>query len=318
VGDFLSFRLFRVSGTDVTVSSLAISLGILLLTWIAARLARRVVAERLLARTHLAVGARYAVGRVLGYLIWIVGGMLALNAIGVNATSLAAFGAALGVGIGFGLQDVVKNFIAGIIVLLERPIMVGDRIEIDKQTGDVVEIRTRSTVIRTNDDVYLIVPNSKFITDTVVNWSFRGGRIRFRVPIGVSSDAKPRDVEEALLAAAGRVEGILGDPAPKVHFIGFGDCTLDFELLAWTSARLHRKRAFVSDVNYAIWEELAKRGIPVPNPQRDIHIVSAEGLARANGGNGHESSSRDPLGMEAAESGEPPEPRNERRREKPR
>jgi small-conductance mechanosensitive channel len=158
--DFLSFRLFRINGAEVTVSSLLIAAGILVLTWIGARLARRLVAERILARTSLAAGARYAVGRVLAYLIWIVGGMFALNAIGVNATSLAAFGAALGVGIGFGLQDIVRNFIAGIIVLLERPVMVGDRIEIDHTVGDVVEIRTRSTVIRTNDDVHLIVPNA--------------------------------------------------------------------------------------------------------------------------------------------------------------
>jgi small-conductance mechanosensitive channel len=289
VGDFLSFRLFRVSGTDVTVSSLAISIGILVLTWIAARIAKKLVAERLLARTGLAVGARYAVGRVLGYLIWLVGGMLALNAIGINATSLAAFSAALGVGIGFGLQDIVKNFIAGIIVLLERPVMVGDRIEIDKQVGDVVEIRTRSTVIRTNDDVYLIVPNSKFITDTVVNWSFRSGRIRFRVPIGVASDSNPRQVEEALLAAAAKVEGVLPEPAPSVYFRGFGESRLEFELLAWTSQMLHRKPAFVSKTNFAIWEELTRRGIQVPNPQRDIHIRSAEGLVAARGdvGDGH-------------------------------
>jgi small-conductance mechanosensitive channel len=290
VGDFLSFRLFRVSGTDVTVSSLAIATGILVLTWIAARIAKKLVAERLLAKTHLAVGARYAVGRVLGYLIWIVGGMLALNAIGVNATSLAAFGAALGVGIGFGLQDIVKNFIAGIIVLLERPVMVGDRIEVDKQVGDVVEIRTRSTVIRTNDDVYLIVPNSKFITDTVVNWSFRSGRIRFRVPIGVASDSNPREVEEALVAAAARVEGVLPEPAPSVYFKGFGDSTLDFELLAWTSQMLHKKPAFVSKTNFAIWEELTRRKIRVPNPQRDVHIRSTEGLmvaaASGDAGNG--------------------------------
>jgi potassium efflux system protein len=278
VGEFLSFRLFRLNGTDVTVTSVALCAAILIATWVAARLARKLIAERLLARTNLAVGARYAVGRVLGYLIFVVGGMLALNALGINATSLAAFGAALGVGLGFGLQDVVKNFVAGIIVLLERPITIGDRIEVDKMTGDVVEIRTRSTVIRTNDDVYLIVPNSKFITDTVTNWSYRTGRIRFRVPISVAGDSRPREVEEALIAAAARSDGILPDPPPSVYFKGFGDFTLDFELLCWTQSMLHRKPAFVSEVNHAVWEELSRRGIAVPNPQRDLHIRSAEGL----------------------------------------
>src|SRR4051812_8525952 len=214
MGDFLSFRLFQIGGTAVTVSSVLVAFAIFVATWIAAKVVRNLVAERLLARTHLAIGARYTVGRVLGYLIYAAGGMLALNALGINATSLAAFGAALGVGLGFGLQDIVKNFVAGLIVLLERPVAVGDRIEIDNKTGDVIEIRTRSTVIRTNDEVYLIVPNSKFITDTVTNWSYRSSRIRFHVPIGVAANSNPRVVEEALLASALRVEGILPEPPP--------------------------------------------------------------------------------------------------------
>jgi len=278
MSDFLSFRLFRVSGTDVTVASVLISLAILVGTWIAAKAVRKLVVDRLLARTHLAVGARYTVGRVLSYMIFAAGGMLALNALGINATSLAAFGAALGVGLGFGLQDIVKNFVAGQIVLFERPVAVGDRIEIDNQMGDVIEIRTRSTVIRTNDEVYLIVPNSKFITDTVTNWSYRSSRIRFHVPIGVATNSNPRMVEEALLASASRVRDILPEPAPAVYFKGFGAYTLDFELLCWTKQMLSRKPAFVSEVNHAMWEELTRRGIEIPNPQRDLHIRTAEGL----------------------------------------
>jgi len=283
MGEFLSLRLFRLSGTDVTVSSVLVCAAILIATWVAARVSRKLIAERLLARTHLAVGARYAVGRVLGYLIFFAGGMLALNAIGINATSLAAFGAALGVGLGFGLQDIVKNFIAGLIVLLERPISIGDRVEVDHVTGDVVEIRTRSTVIRTNDDVYLIVPNAKFITDTVTNWSYGSGRIRFGVPIGVATGSNPREVEEALIAVASRLEGhgvgVLKEPPPTVLFKGFGDSTLNFELLCWTEKLLHRKSAFVSEVNYAIWEELRRRRIEIPNPQRDLHLRSSDNLS---------------------------------------
>ncbi|MEO8430717.1 MAG: mechanosensitive ion channel domain-containing protein [Acidobacteriota bacterium] len=274
MSQILSFRLFRLGGADVTMSSVLISLAIFAATWIAARLARKLVAERLLGRTHLAVGARYSVGRVLSYLIWFAGAMLALNTLGINATSLAAFGAAVGVGIGFGLQDVVKNFFAGIIVLLERPIMVGDRIEIDKANGDVVEIRTRSTVIRTNDEVYLIIPNSKFITETVTNWSYRSNRIRFRAPVGVATNSRPREVEEALLAAAARVPGILAEPPPAVFFAGFGEYTLDFELLCWTEGMLHRRPSFVSGMNFEIWEELSRRAIEIPNPQRDVRIRS--------------------------------------------
>lgn len=277
----MNFSLFTIGGNAVTVSSLLATAAILAVTAIVARLARNLIAQRLLARTHLAVGARYAVGRVVSYLIVFIGAMLALNALGINATSLAAFGAAVGVGLGFGLQDIVKNFVAGIIVLLERPIMVGDRIEMGKVIGDVVEIRTRSTVIRTNDDVYLIVPNAKFISETVINWSFRSNRVRVRVAVGVASNSKPREVEEALLAAAARNEAVLQDPPPAVYFKGFGEFTLDFELLCWTTQMLHKTPQFQSDLNFMVWEELQRGGIEVPNPQRDLHIRSAEGLERA-------------------------------------
>ncbi|MEP7131884.1 MAG: mechanosensitive ion channel domain-containing protein [Acidobacteriota bacterium] len=303
MSDFLSFRLFKIGENSVTVSSIVVFLAILAATWVAARIARKLIAERLLARTHLAIGARYSVGRVLAYLIWFAGVMLAVNALGINASSLAAFGAALGVGLGFGLQDIVKNFFAGIIVLLERPIMVGDRIEIDKMNGDVAEIRTRSTVIRTNDDVFLIVPNSKFMTDTVTNWSFRSNRIRFRVPIGVASDSHPREVEKALIAAASRCDGILPDPPPSVYFLGFGESTLDFELLCWTSQMLHKRPAFVSALNFAIWEELSARRIAIPNPQRDLHIKTAEGLSFLKDGGPPEPAGGKGTGIKPAPSG---------------
>ena len=278
--DFLNSRLFTVGDADVTVSSLVIALAILAATLVVSRIARNLIAERLLARTHLAKGARYAVGRVASYVIFFAGAMFALGSIGINVTSLAAFGAAIGVGLGFGLQDIVKNFVAGIIVLLERPVMVGDRIQLDDVFGDVVEIRTRSTIIRTNDDIYLIVPNAKFITETVTNWSFRTGRVRFRIPVGVSYDAKPREVEAALLEAATRNRDVLKDPPPQVWFRGFGESSLDFELLCWTSTMLHRRGGFRSDLNFGIHESLTERGIAIPFPQRDLHVRSAEGLER--------------------------------------
>ncbi|HYK40738.1 MAG TPA: mechanosensitive ion channel protein MscS, partial [Thermoanaerobaculia bacterium] len=131
--------------------------------------------------------------------------------------------------------------------------------------------------------------------DTVTNWSYRNSRIRFHVPIGVAANSNPRQVEEALIAAAGRVHGILEQPAPSVYFKGFGDFTLDFELLCWTQQMLNRRRAFVSETNHAIWEELTRRGIEIPNPQRDVHIRSAEGLRVS-----HEPDAGDRDGMNSA------------------
>ncbi|MEP6995263.1 MAG: mechanosensitive ion channel domain-containing protein, partial [Acidobacteriota bacterium] len=159
----LDYRLFRIGDTTVTAASLTAAIIILVGSYLLGRLSRRLVTNRLLARTPLSMGVRYMLGRFTGYLVLVLGALISLQTIGIRATTLTAFGAALGVGIGFGLQDIVKNFVAGLILLIERPIQVGDRVEIDKVTAEVTEIRARATVLRTNDDVHLIVPNSRFI-----------------------------------------------------------------------------------------------------------------------------------------------------------
>jgi small-conductance mechanosensitive channel len=278
VGNFLSTRLFRVGETAVTVSSLLLALAILIASLVLSRLARSFVADRLLGRTRLAVGTRYAIGRVFGYVILALGILVALQPLGVNATTLAVFGGALGIGIGFGLQDVVKNFVAGLIILVERPVQVGDSIEIDDVVGTVTEVRARATVLRTNDDIYLIVPNSKFISETVVNRSFGKRQVRYSIPVGVAYGNDPKAVEEALLEAAARSENVLREPPPRVWFREFGESSLNFELLCWTSKLLHSAGAFRSELNHLVYDSLRGRGIEIPFPQRDVHIRSrAEG-----------------------------------------
>lgn len=259
-------RLFQIGETSVTASTLTISLAILIGSYLLARLARRLVSQRLLGRTHLSQGIRYALGRITGYLVFFLGAAAALQTIGIRLTTLAAFGAAIGVGIGFGLQDIVKNFVAGLLILIERPFQVGDRIEIEKVTAEVAEIRARATILRTNDDVHLIVPNSKFISETVVNRSFDRPLFRCRAPVTVDFDSEPRAVEQALLEAAQRCDEVLTEPAPTVRFRSFGDSGLNFELLGWTEKMLHRPGALVSNLNYLIHETLAARGIKLPQP----------------------------------------------------
>ena len=276
--NILDYSLFRIGQTQVTLASLLLTLAILAVTWLAARLLRKLVAEKLLGRTQVDPGVRYALGRVTSYIVWVLGLIVALQPLGINATTLAVFGGAIGVGIGFGLQDIAKNFIAGLILLIERPIKVGDRIEIGKVVGDVAEIRARATLVRTNDDIYLIVPNARFITDTVTNWSYRSPRVRFHFPVSVAGGSQPKAVEEALLEAAARNAHVLKEPAPTVLFTAFGESSLDFELACWTAVMLHRRSALRSEMNFALHEALTARGIELPFPQRDIHIRSAEGL----------------------------------------
>jgi len=203
--DFLSRRLFTLGDTDVTVSSILVSLGILVGSWVLAGFTRRVIADRLLGRTQLDPGVRYALGRVLGYVILALGAIIAVQSLGVPTETLAVFGGALGVGLGFGLQDLVKNFAAGLVLLIDRSVKV----------GDVVEIRARATIVRTNDDIHLVVPNANLISDTIVNWTYRGSEVRLKIPVGVATDSDPRAVEAALLEAAAGIPGVLTAPSPK-------------------------------------------------------------------------------------------------------
>lgn len=281
MGNFLSTRLFRVGDTQVTVSSLLIALAIIAASLLLSRLARNFIADRLLGRTRIAIGTRYAIGRVIGYLILFLGVLLALQPLGVNATTLAVFGGALGIGLGFGLQDIVKNFVAGLVILLERPIQVGDSIELGEVVGDVTEIRARATIVRTNDDIHLIVPNSKFISEMVVNRSFGQRRVRYKVPVVVASGSDPARVEEALLDAAGRSENVLPDPAPKVWFREFGESGLKFDLLCWSSRLLHNAGAFRSELNHLVYDALAARGIALPSPQLDVRVRGGRGMEGA-------------------------------------
>jgi len=272
VGNFLSTRLFRVGETQVTVSSLLLALAIIVASFVLSRLARTFVADRLLGRTRLGVGSRYAIGRVVGYIVLALGILVALQPLGFNATTLAVFGGALGIGLGFGLQDVVKNFVAGLIILVERPIQIGDSIELGDVTGEVAEIRGRATVVRTNDDVYLIVPNSKFISETVVNRSFRQRRVRYRIPVTVASDSDPETVEAALLEAAGRSGNVLADPPPTVWFREFGESGLTFELLCWTSKLVGSAGSMRSELNRLVYEAFKARGVSIPSREIDVRL----------------------------------------------
>ncbi len=273
----LDYRLFRIGDTTVTTASLVAAIVILIATYVVARIARRLVSDRLLARTRLSVGVRYMLGRFTGYTVFVLGAIMALQTIGIRATTLTAFGAALGVGIGFGLQDIVKNFVAGLVILIERPFEVGDRIEIDKMAAEVAEIRSRATVLRTNDDVHLIVPNSRFMQETVVNRSYDRLLYRCHTPVSVDNASDPRIASDALLDAARRTEGVLQEPPPSVRFRGFGSDGMKLELLCWTDKMAHRPGALVSALNFEIFDALKRNGIRLP--QTEIRVLGAEDLS---------------------------------------
>jgi small-conductance mechanosensitive channel len=235
---------------------------------------RRFMAKRVLVRTSLNPGQQYAFAQITAYLVFLFGLLVGLQWAGVNMSSLVILGGAVGIGVGFGLQNIANNFVSGIILLMERPIQVGDRVEVGNTNGDVVKIAARSTWIRTNDNVVMIIPNSEFINSHVTNWTANDRQVRFAIPLGVSYSSDPEVVREILEEVAGRHPDVLTLPPPEVLFTGFGDSSLDFELRVWTITRVQFPKILASEIYFMIFKAFKEHGIEIPFPQRDLHVKS--------------------------------------------
>ena len=242
------------------------------ITVLLARTARRVLLRQVLSKTPLDLGVQHAVAIFTQYLVLALGFLIGVNTVGINLSALSFVAGAVGVGVGFGLQNITNNFISGIIILFERPIKIGDRIEVGDVNGDVVHIAARSTTVRTNDNIAIIIPNSSFISSNVINWSHGDSKVRFRVPVQVSYDTDIRLVERLLLEVARDNENVLEDPPPRVIFREFGESALKFELRVWSSRLLHRRGVLISQINFSIFEKFKQEGIRIPYPQRDLHL----------------------------------------------
>ncbi len=260
----------------VTLSLFQIFLLIALLIavfWISSR-TKRFLFDRLLTKSGLDRALQYAISQIVSNIVLIVGIIIVLENTGIHLGALAVFAGAVGVGVGFGLQNITSNFISGLVILAERPITIGDRIEVAGIAGQVQQIRARSTVILTNDNIAMIVPNTKFIDSPVTNWTYGDPRVRFRVPVGVAYGSDVNKVCEALITAAREHPATLSEPAPNVYLEKFGESSIDFELVVWSREMSYRPRRFKSDLNFLIDKHLRAAGIRIPYPQRDLHIRS--------------------------------------------
>jgi small-conductance mechanosensitive channel len=241
--------------------------------WFSSR-TKRFLFNRFLVNSGLDRALQYAIAQIVSNLVLIVGIFIVLENTGIHLGALTIFAGAVGIGVGFGLQNIASNFISGLVILAERPIAIGDRVEVAGLAGQVELIRARSTVIRSNDNIALIVPNSKFIEEPVTNWTYGDPRVRFRIPVGVAYGSDVNKVREALIAAGQSNPHVLRDPAPSVFLNQFGDSSIDFELVVWSSEMSHRPSRFKSDLNFAIEKKFREAGIEIPFPQRDLHIRS--------------------------------------------
>jgi len=279
-------------GASLTLGELHLSLGAVLLfvttVWVSVLLGRAiagVLEVDVLSRLDMPRGLPSVVGRLTRYTIISVGFILALAATGLELTQLTILGGALGVGVGFGLQTIVSNFVAGLILAFERPIREGDLIQFDTRTGEVRKIGFRATIVRMFDGSEVIVPNASLISNDVVNLTLSDPQRRLTIEVGVAYGTDPARVMEILLTVPQSFETVLATPEPIALFTGFGDSALNFELRFWTadSARVAILR---SEVTTAVNNALVAAGIEIPFPQRDLHLRSVDGAAatRLRGG----------------------------------
>jgi small-conductance mechanosensitive channel len=261
-------------GINLSLVQLFLLIALLIAVfWFSSR-TKRFLFNRFLVKSGLDRALQYAIAQIVSNLVLVIGIFIVLENTGIHLGALTVFAGAVGVGVGFGLQNIASNFISGLVILAERPITIGDRVEVAGVVGQVQQIRARSTVILTNDNIAMIVPNSKFIDSPVTNWTYSDPRVRFRVPIGVAYGSDVNKVREALIAAGRSNSHVLEDPAPSVFLNKFGESSIDFELVVWSREMSHRPSRFKSDLNFAIEEKLREAGIKIPFPQRDLHIRS--------------------------------------------
>ena len=269
---FLERKLLTIAGSTITVGSLmlaaAILVGAFLLANVLAFSARRVLRSR-----GATQGAQFALAKIVRYAVFVLGFVLAINALGFQLGALMAASAVLAVGIGFGLQNIAQNFISGVILLVEQPVRHGDFIKAGGVLGTVDDIGLRATHIITRDQVTIIVPNSALITAEVINHSRPTTNLRIRIGMGVAYGTDPGKVRDVLMQVAKDEPEVMQTPPPDVRLEDFGDSALSFALYCWIEQAKDDLR-IGSQLRFAIDKAFRAAGIEMPFPQRDIHVRS--------------------------------------------
>ena len=273
-----AFFGFQFGNLHISLQSVLIALGVFVLGLLLTRFVQHWLTGRVFAGRHSESGLHESVRIGIGYLGFVLAALAGISYLGVDFSNLALVAGALSVGIGFGLQSIFNNFVSGLILLVERPIKIGDYIQVGDQEGTVKKISVRSTEIETIHRQSVIVPNATLITEPVVNWMHLDKSCRLDIPIGVDYDTDIELLRSTLLGVAERYRGVLKSPPPVVHFAGFGDSSLDFELRVFLRDVRERIKS-MSELRFAILEALREAGISIPFPQRDLHIKDEAGQA---------------------------------------
>ena len=278
--DIVSARLLVIGGTPLTLGGVAAAIAIVLGAWLAARVLGAVL-RRIRGRAKSGAASLYIVERLSTYALVLAGGFAALTTLGLNLTSFAVFAGAIGVGVGLGLQGVVREFVSGLVIIFDRQANIGDFIEMEGAQGLITEVGPRATRVRTNDGVDVVIPNSKLIEGAVTNWTLHGDTRRIHVPFAAAYGCDKAKVRDAVLAAARAVPFTLPDTEARrtqVWLTGFGDSAMNFELVVWpTLDAVKRPQAMQAAYTWAIDDALRGAGIEIPFPQLDVRLRSLFG-----------------------------------------
>lgn len=260
----------KLGNFQISLLDLAVALLVVLLTHTVAIVWKTLLKDKILSHRDMEPGLKDSITTINGYVVWVLGVMIVFRVIGISAASLAVLFGAVGIGIGFGLQNIFNNFISGIILLFERPIQVGDVIEINGIWGTVTKINVRATQVKTYDNADLIIPNADFVSRQLTNWSFKDARVRRSITVGVAYGSDVALVRETLHSIAINHPRIYRRPQPEVLFSDFGDSALIFKLRVWVHIDYFLN--VETDIRFDIEKKFKELGIHIPFPQRDIHI----------------------------------------------
>ena len=269
--DFISTPIFQSEEVKITWIKLLTILILILANIFILKLTRRAL-RKLEERQAIDEGSLYSIFQIIKYFLWIIAFGFILNILGFNLTLMIASSAALLVGLGLGIQNIFNDYISGILILIEHNVKVGDIMEIENEkVGRVLTIGLRTSKIKTRDDIIVIIPNSKLISENTINWTNMTGKARFHVNVGVAYGSDTDLVKKTLLYCAAQNKDVENKPEPFVRFNDFGDSSLDFQLFFWTS-KMFFVENIKSDMRFVIDNEFRKHGIQIPFPQRDVHI----------------------------------------------
>ena len=271
----LDLTLFTIADTTVDAKNIFVLCVILGLSWAAARRIRRIIQDHAMEDEHPSAPAQFALGAMVHHLIVIIGAYIGFRTLGFNLDAVLVVLGALGLGIGFGLQSIINNFVSGLILLAERPIKIGmgDVIEVNGHLGTVEHLGSRATTLRKFDHTQAIIPNADLLSSVVINWSLDDRRIRLDFDVHVSYGANTTLVEQTILDTVNGHTAVLEDPEPRVFFRDFGDSAFEFWVMAWVADLTDRFQT-ISELHHAICASFREQGIEIPFPQQDVHLRS--------------------------------------------